>query len=45
MTPDQAINLLDQAVCQMALTRQQHAQLIQALAVLKDQGAKGSPNL
>lgn len=36
MNPEQAIQLLDSAVSQMALSRQQHAQLVQALQVLME---------
>lgn len=35
MTKEQALQLLDSAVAQMALNRQQHAALVQALQVLK----------
>jgi hypothetical protein len=34
MTPKQAIEILDNAVSQMALNRQQHATLVEALQVL-----------
>ena len=40
MTKEQAINLLDQAVQQLRLTRQDHALLQQALTVLQEEEPK-----
>jgi hypothetical protein len=42
MTTEQAIQLIDQALSQMTLTRVQHAQLMEALKVLRE-AAKREP--
>ena len=44
MTYEQALQVLDQAVAQLKITRQEHQMLVQALEIVKEQCEKTKQN-